>query len=353
MKSTRGESMNVSSAVLIWLRCVCVSVVVILVVGGITRLTGSGLSMVDWRPVMGVLPPASETEWEEVFDQYKAFPEYQKVNREMNLEDFKSIFFWEYLHRILGRFVGLLCLLPYLWFLWRKSLGRSLRIQGLGLVLLVGAQGLMGWYMVKSGLVRNPEVSHFRLAAHLGLAFAVFGLAWWMMLGLIGQELSGNDSLKFRPIAIGLLILLCCQITYGAFTSGMKAGYGFNTFPKMGEDWMPQALFGLSPFWENFVSDKFSVQFIHRWLGTVLAGSTICMGWFALRSSSLNRLQIRRIRWIVGLVLTQFLLGILTLLFLVVVPVFLPVAHQLTALFLFAAFLAFVHSFGKSSTTAD
>ena len=345
--------MNASGAVLIWLRCVCVSVVVILVVGGITRLTGSGLSMVDWRPVMGVLPPASETEWEEVFDQYKAFPEYQKVNREMNLEDFKSIFFWEYLHRVLGRFVGLLCLLPYLWFIWRKNLDCSLRIKGLGLVLLVGAQGLMGWYMVKSGLVRNPEVSHFRLAAHLGLAFAVFGLAWWMMLGLTEDESVADDSLKFRPIAIGLLILLCLQVTYGAFTSGMKAGYGFNTFPKMGDDWMPEALFGLSPFWQNLVSDRFSVQFIHRWLGTVLAISTICMGWFALRSGSLNGVQTRRLLCLLTLVLTQFTLGVFTLLFLVNVPVFLPVAHQLTALFLFAAFLAFVHSFGKSSTSVS
>jgi cytochrome c oxidase assembly protein subunit 15 len=343
--------MNVSGAVLIWLRCVCVSVVVILVVGGITRLTGSGLSMVDWRPVMGVLPPASETEWEEVFDQYKAFPEYQKVNREMNLEDFKSIFFWEYLHRVIGRFVGLLCLLPYLWFLFRKKISKELTVKGLALVLLVGAQGLMGWYMVKSGLVRNPEVSHFRLAAHLGLAFAVFGLAWWMMLGLTEDESVADDSLKFRPIAIGLFILLCLQVTYGAFTSGMKAGYGFNTFPKMGADWMPQALFGLSPFWENFVSDRFSVQFIHRWLGTVLAISTICMGWFALRSGSLNGVQTRRLLCLLALVLTQFTLGVFTLLFLVNVPVFLPVAHQLTALFLFAAFLAFVHSFGKSSTS--
>ncbi|MBT6849550.1 MAG: heme A synthase, partial [Opitutae bacterium] len=140
--------MKAPRAVLIWLRCVCLSVVVILVVGGITRLTGSGLSMVDWRPVMGVLPPLSDSDWMEVFDQYKAFPEYQKINKGMNLEGFKDIFFWEYLHRILGRFVGLLCLLPYLWFLWRKGLSSPLRIKGLVLVLLVGMQGLMGWYMV-------------------------------------------------------------------------------------------------------------------------------------------------------------------------------------------------------------
>lgn len=347
------ECMKKHRAVLIWLRCVCFSVVVILVVGGITRLTGSGLSMVDWRPVMGVLPPLSETEWEEVFDQYKAFPEYQKVNIGMNIEGFKAIFFWEYLHRILGRFVGLLCLLPYLWFLWRKKLDKYLTHNGLCLILLVGAQGVMGWYMVKSGLVQNPEVSHFRLAAHLGLAFAVFGLSWWMILGLSKNVPVNDGSLRFRSIAIGLLLLLCLQIIYGAFTSGMKAGYGYNTYPKMGEDWVPEALFGLSPFWQNLVSDKFSVQFIHRWLGSALTLSTICMGWFAIRSGSLNRLQTRRLYCLIALVLTQFSLGVLTLLFLVNLPVFLPAVHQLVALFLFAAFLAFVHSLGKSPTSVS
>ena len=345
------DSMITPRAVLIWLRCVCFSVVVILVVGGITRLTGSGLSMVDWRPVMGVLPPLSETEWEEVFDQYKAFPEYKKVNIGMNIEGFKAIFFWEYLHRILGRIVGLLCLLPYLWFLWRGRLGKSMNIKGLCLVILVGSQGLMGWYMVKSGLVQNPEVSHFRLASHLGLAFAVFGLAWWMILGLSKNEPVNDGSLRFRSIAIGLLLLLCLQIIYGAFTSGMKAGYGYNTYPKMGDDWVPEALFGLSPFWQNLVSDKFSVQFIHRWLGSALTLSTICMGWFAIRSGSLNRLQTRRLYCLIALVLTQFSLGVLTLLFLVNLPVLLPAVHQLLALFLFAAFLAFVHSLGKSPTS--
>ena len=340
--------MKAPRAVLIWLRCVCLSVVVILVVGGITRLTGSGLSMVDWRPVMGVLPPLSDSDWMEVFDQYKAFPEYQKINREMNLEGFKDIFFWEYLHRVLGRFVGLLCLLPYLWFLWRKSLDKPLFFNGLGLILLVGVQGLMGWYMVKSGLVRNPEVSHFRLAAHLGLAFAVFGLAWWMILGLTDQETPGDDSLRYRPAILCLLSLFCFQVVYGAFVSGMKAGYGFNTFPKMGEDWMPRALFGLSPFWENFVSDKFSVQFVHRWLGTILAISTAVFAWFALRSGTLNELQARRFFRLLLLVFAQFCLGVLTILFLVEMPILLPVIHQLVALFLFGAFLSAVHSLRRS-----
>lgn len=331
----------------IWLKCVCVSVVVILIVGGVTRLTGSGLSMVDWKPVMGILPPMTDAQWHEVFDQYKGSPEYQKVNAGMSLEAFKDIFFWEYLHRIMGRIVGLLCLLPYLWFLFRKKLVGNLRIKGLLLVLLVGAQGLMGWYMVKSGLVNNPEVSHYRLAAHLGLAFSVFGLGWWMLQDLNSEEPSEGGTGRLRLLACLLLGLLCLQITYGAFTSGMKAGYGFNTFPKMEKEWLPEGLFGLSPFWRNFVADKFSVQFIHRWMGTALTLATLGLAWFSFKSCTLNESQKRRLRWVVGLVVTQFALGVATILLIIDFPILLPVIHQLVALFLFASLLAFIHSLGR------
>jgi len=336
----------------IWLRCVCVSVVVILIVGGVTRLTGSGLSMVDWRPIAGILPPITDTQWNEVFDQYKGSPEYQKVNAGMSLEAFKDIFFWEYLHRIMGRIVGLLCLLPYLWFLFRKKLALNFRIQGLILVLLVGAQGLMGWYMVKSGLVNNPEVSHYRLAAHLGLAFSVFGLGWWMLqdLNTQGPEEPKERGLgRLRLFACILLGLLCLQITYGAFTSGMKAGYGFNTFPKMQKEWLPEGLFGLSPFWKNFVEDKFSVQFIHRWMGTALTLATFGFAWFSFKTGNLNETRKRRLRWVVGLVAVQFSLGVATILLIIDFPILLPVIHQLVALFLFASFLSFIHSLGGGS----
>jgi cytochrome c oxidase assembly protein subunit 15 len=337
----------------IWLRCVCLSVVAILVVGGITRLTGSGLSMVDWRPIAGILPPITDAQWNEVFDQYKGSPEYQKVNAGMSMEAFKDIFFWEYLHRIMGRIVGLLCLLPYLWFLFRKKLTGNLRLKGLLLVLLVGVQGLMGWYMVKSGLVSNPEVSHYRLAAHLGLAFTVFGLAWWMLQDLkpVSKEATGTG--KLRLFACGILCLLCLQIVYGAFTSGMKAGYGFNTFPMMEEDWVPEGLFGLSPFWQNFVADKFSVQFIHRWMGTVLVLATLGMGWFSFKSVDLTETQKSRLRWVLGLVVTQFSLGVVTILIIIDFPILLPVVHQLVALFLFAALLAFIHSLGTGPGKAQ
>ena len=289
----------------------------------------------------------TDAQWHEVFDQYKGSPEYQKVNAGMSLEAFKDIFFWEYLHRIMGRIVGLLCLLPYLWFLFRKKLVGNLRIKGLLLVLLVGAQGLMGWYMVKSGLVNNPEVSHYRLAAHLGLAFSVFGLGWWMLQDLNSEEPGEGGTGRLRLLACILLGLLCLQITYGAFTSGMKAGYGFNTFPKMEKEWLPEGLFGLSPFWKNLVADKFSVQFIHRWMGTALTLATLGLAWFSFKSGILNEFQKRRLRWVVGLVVTQFALGVATILLIIDFPILLPVIHQLVALFLFASLLAFIHSLGR------
>ena len=330
----------------VWLRSVCLSVVIILVVGGITRLTGSGLSMVDWRPIAGILPPITDAQWDDVFGMYQDSPEYQKVNKGMSLNEFKFIFFWEYLHRILGRIVGLLCLVPFLWFLFRGKLTGGLKIKGLFLNILVISQGLMGWYMVKSGLVNIPEVSHYRLAAHLSLAFSVFGLAWWMLLDLgEGKDSPGyTKAVSYRPWAIGFLLLLCAQIAYGAFVSGMKAGYGFNTFPMMGDEWKPDGLFGLTPYWKNFVEDKFSVQFIHRWMGTVLTLGLLGLGWKAYRSGLLSGLQIRRMKWVVGLVSVQFLLGVSTILLIVEFQVSLPVIHQLVALFVFAALLGWIHS---------
>ena len=296
---------------------------------------------------MGVLPPLSDADWEGVFAQYREFPEYKLLNKGMSLDEFKGIFFWEYLHRILGRIVGLLCLLPSLWFLWKKRLDDSLKGRGLGLVLLVAAQGLMWWYMVKSGLARDPEVSHYRLATHLGLAFAVFGLAWWTILDWRRPQESSEAPKSMRRWAIVLLVVLCLQVTYGAFTSGLKAGYGFNTFPKMESDWVPDALFTLTPYWKNFIEDRFSVQFIHRWLGTILVLATAGLGWLAIRSGKLSDRQRRSVSWLLGLAVTQFCLGVATLV--LVVPIPLAIVHQLVALLLFAAFLSFIHSLGKSS----
>jgi cytochrome c oxidase assembly protein subunit 15 len=333
-----------------WLRAVCLSVMIILLVGGITRLTGSGLSMVDWRPISGVLPPLGDEAWAEEFARYQESPQYKLVNQGMALSEFKYIFFWEYLHRVIGRIVGLICLVPYLWFLFRGQLERGLKYKGALLVLLVGAQGLMGWYMVKSGLVKDPEVSHFRLAAHLSLAFAIFGLAWWMSLGLKPVQKGGGVSSfkRYRNWAILLLSVLSLQIVYGAFTSGMKAGYGFNTYPLMGGDLMPDALFSASPFWSNFVSDKFSVQFIHRWIGTCLAIGLFYFCWLTLKSGYLNVWLSKWTKRTAFFVALQFALGVGTLLCISDYPVFLPLIHQFVALFLFASLLALIQGYGWS-----
>jgi cytochrome c oxidase assembly protein subunit 15 len=323
---------------------------IILLVGGITRLTGSGLSMVDWRPISGVLPPLGDEAWAEEFARYQESPQYKLVNQGMALSEFKYIFFWEYLHRVIGRIVGLICLVPYLWFLFRGQLERGLKYKGALLVLLVGAQGLMGWYMVKSGLVKDPEVSHFRLAAHLSLAFAIFGLGWWMSLGLKPVQRVGDVSSfkRYRNWAILLLSVLSLQIVYGAFTSGMKAGYGFNTYPLMGGDLMPDALFSASPFWSNFVSDKFSVQFIHRWTGTCLAIGLFYFCWLTLKSGYLNVWLSKWTKRTAFFVALQFALGVGTLLCISDYPVFLPLIHQLVALFLFASLLALIQGYGWS-----
>ncbi|MDA9118655.1 COX15/CtaA family protein [Opitutales bacterium] len=333
-----------------WLRGVCLSVMIILVVGGITRLTGSGLSMVDWRPVSGILPPIGEAAWAMEFAQYKESPQYKLVNQGMSLGEFQYIFFWEYLHRVLGRVVGLVCLIPYLWFLLRGKLDRGLKLRGGLLVFLVGAQGFMGWYMVKSGLVKDPEVSHFRLAAHLSLAFAIFGLAWWASLRLSHRAETGRVTPPpcYRNWAVVLLAVLCLQIIYGAFTSGMKAGYGFNTYPLMGGELMPQALFSATPYWTNFVSDKFTVQFIHRWLGTCLALGTLFFCWYTIKSEKINLYVSQWTKRLSGLVVIQFLLGVCTLLWIKDYPVILPSIHQFMALLLFASLLALIHQYGET-----
>ena len=324
-----------------WLRSVCLSVVIILVVGGITRLTGSGLSMVDWRPVAGILPPITDHQWNNVFMMYQESPEYQKVNKGMSLDDFKFIFFWEYLHRILGRIVGLLCLVPYLWFLFRGKLSGNLKLKGLCLNILVISQGLMGWYMVKSGLVNVPEVSHYRLAAHLSLAFSVFGLAWWMLLDLDKKLDSKNNknAVFFRPWAIGFLLLLCAQIAYGAFVSGMDAGKIYNSWPLMGDTYFPndnnfRNLFKLSVF-----SDPSLVQFIHRNIA-YLIGLFYLLIFYKVYSNRLFELY-KSIN-ILGLtIILQIILGIFTVIY--SAQIYIASLHQISSIVLVSSCIYFLH----------
>jgi cytochrome c oxidase assembly protein subunit 15 len=311
-----------------WLITVNILIAAIVVVGGITRLTDSGLSMVQWQPIHGILPPMTAEEWSEVFNLYRQSPEYLKLNAGMSLDAFKKIFFWEYIHRILGRLIGLAILVPYLIFLLKKSLSSEMKARGAVILTLVILQGLVGWFMVKSGLVNNPDVSHYRLALHLGLAFFLFQYNLWCIL-----DLHHPKALTFkhplRSAFLTVMFLLVIQIIYGAFVAGLKAGYGFNTWPKMGADWIPVTAFTLKPFLANIIENRVMIQFIHRTLGLLLLFYVIQ---FVIQS---KRFDIKRIpkKWIQIFLITivlQVIIGIKTLL--LIIPLPLALLHQFGAL---------------------
>ncbi len=320
-----------SRAVRTWLVIVFLMVVAMTAVGGITRLTGSGLSMVEWRPLMGALPPLSEAAWIEVFEKYQATPQYQKVNHWMTLADFERIFFWEYLHRLLGRTIGLVVFVPWLWFLVRKQLSRRLAWQTVGLLVLGGSQGLLGWYMVMSGLVDVPSVSHLRLAAHLCLAFVVAQAIAWVRLSL------DPDPPAARPVPLGarislagLWLLVLVQSAWGAFMAGTRAGLYASTFPDVHGVYSPAALAGDQGLWHAITYEPGPIHATHRllaWLLVVVIGLVLVQLWRT------GAPQLRKPAALIGgLLLVQVLLGALTVIWLV--PTTIAVAHQVNGLLL-------------------
>ncbi|HEY0115474.1 MAG TPA: COX15/CtaA family protein, partial [Allosphingosinicella sp.] len=249
-----------------WLLAVAGLVFVMIVVGGITRLTESGLSITRWDPVTGAIPPLNDADWQAAFDLYRQSPQYEQVNRGMTLADFKFIFFWEYVHRLLGRLIGLAFALPLLWFAWKRAIPKSYGWKLAALLVLGGLQGAIGWWMVASGLVDQPEVSHIRLAIHLLMALAIFGALIWVALDL--RRLARLPVA--RPARIGLsaiwaLSLLAVQMLFGAYVAGLEAGYAFNTWPLMGDELFPSATPWMEPWARNFVDNPIVVQFVHRW----------------------------------------------------------------------------------------
>ncbi|MDZ7802164.1 MAG: COX15/CtaA family protein [Trueperaceae bacterium] len=317
---------------------------VTLVVGGITRLTQSGLSIVDWDPIMGVVPPLNEAAWRQAFDRYRAFPEYQQLRTGMSLAEFKFIYFWEYLHRLVARLIGVVFLLPFAWFWARGYLNRRW-LRRAGLLFALGAlQGVMGWFMVMSGLVDRPSVSHYRLAAHLALAFAIVGTCLWFAADLSPRAASRAPA-RARPryLLAGVWALggvLAAQVVWGAFTAGLDAGHVFNTFPRMGGRWLPPGLDALSPVARNLVENPVAVQWVHRVLATVLLVGAAALQVYAWRAGADARSR-RFAAGMVALVLAQYLLGVATLL--LVVPVSLAVAHQAAALVLFGTWISWLH----------
>ena len=311
-------------AVAKWLLICAAMVFAIVVVGGITRLTRSGLSIVEWQPLIGALPPLSETDWQALFAKYRETPEFKRVNFDMQLDGFKRIFWWEYVHRLLGRLVGLVFLLPFLYFLIRKKLDHLLALKLVGVFLLGALQGALGWYMVKSGLVDDPRVSQFRLTAHLGLALLIFSAQFWIALDL----LTGRNG-KISPIPI-LVFLMALS---GGMVAGLRAGSAYNSFPLMNGHLVPPEILMMEPWWRNFGYNMATVQFVHRaffWLLLIL----IPIAWWKARGKGPANLLLAAFA-------LQAVLGIATLL--LKVPVALAAAHQGGAVALLAAALWYAH----------
>jgi heme a synthase len=315
----------------------------IVVIGGITRLTQSGLSIVDWQPIMGVVPPLSEAQWQEAFDRYRAFPEYQLLRRGMTLAEFQFIFFWEYLHRMAARLVGLVFLLPFLFFWARGYFTRRLLLWSLALFAMGALQAVLGWYMVASGLVDRPSVSHYRLAAHFTLALLILGTCLWLALEMGGRPRVGGSAGGLRAErravhALGALLLL--QLAWGAFVAGLKAGLIFNTFPLMGGGLLPPGAWQMEPLLHNLVQNPATVQWAHRLLGTVLLGAALLV-YLRRRREADDPFSLRLAGAFLVLVVLQYGLGVWTLL--LRVPVSLGVAHQAAAVVIFAVWIAWLH----------
>ena len=310
------------------------------VIGGITRLTNSGLSMVEWRLFMGSIPPLSDADWNETFAKYKAFPEYQHINTEFTLVDFKGIFWWEYIHRILGRMIGIVFLIPFIFFLIRKWLDARLIRQLLLMFFLGGLQGFLGWFMVASGLIDDPHVSHYRLATHLTTAALLLAYIFWVAFGLNTERKARDVPVIVRSIAKLLLFLILFQTVYGAFVAGLRAGYIFNTFPKMGDEWIPQAVTSLDPWWSNFTEGMAGVQFIHRCMAFIIL-TVVGWLWATCSRADLTKVQTIGLWLIIGATLIQFTLGVLTLLLSVPIPV--AVMHQVGAMLLLISVVYFLN----------
>ena len=328
-----------------WLFVCATVILTMILLGGVTRLTHSGLSMVEWQPLIGIIPPLNEADWQQAFHKYQQFPEYQKINHGMDLEGFKMIFMYEYLHRLLGRFIGVLFLLPLLFFYFCHRIPKGLTHKLVIIFLLGGLQGLLGWYMVKSGLVDQPDVSHFRLAAHLTTAFITFAYTFWVALDLIFPERK-KINIKFRNlIRMGYAVLLL-QIIYGAFVAGLDAGFIHNHWPMMSEGkfihetvWIEQ-----SPVYKNFIEGKSGVQFVHRTLAYVVV-IFIFIIWYRSRKMQLTTHQTKGVNFLLAMVGVQFILGVLTIIY--QVPVWLGVTHQVGAFFLLSAMTFTLHRFSK------
>ncbi len=329
-----------------WLFVVAAMIAVMVVLGGLTRLTDSGLSITEWKPIHGALPPLSQGEWQEEFDAYKAIPQYQRVNKGMTLDEFKSIFWWEWAHRNLGRLIGFAFLLPFLVFLYQGRIERALLPRLAGLFVLGGLQGALGWFMVMSGLTERVSVSQYRLVAHLGLALIIYTAIVWTALplwrGAWPAHRSPHPLYRWSHVVLGLVFV---QILLGGFVAGLDAGLTYNTWPLMDGKVFPDGLFNHNPAWLAPFEDVTTVQFNHRVMAYVVAVAVAAL-WIAGWREGLAGWQRTTSHLLLAAVALQVLLGIWTLF--EVVPVWLGALHQLGAVVLLTAAVA--HAFALKST---
>ena len=323
-----------------WLLLCAVMVFAMILIGGVTRLTESGLSIVQWQPLAGATPPLTQADWQTLYDQYRRTPEYAQVNYGMTLEDFKSIFWLEYIHRLWGRLIGLVFALPALAFFAKGAIRGAARWQIPVLFLLGGAQGALGWFMVKSGLVADPRVSPYRLAAHLLLAVGLYGWLLWLALDRLwpnpGWAAPTARDAKLRGLLHGLCTLILLTILSGAFVAGLDAGLTYNTFPLMDGRFVPAGYGLLAPWWHNLFENIPAVQFNHRWLAIFTA---LCIIAYCLKAQQADLPKSARasINGLLAMALIQPTIGIATLL--LVVPVWLGALHQAVAIALFTCAL--------------
>lgn len=341
-----------------WLLAIYAMIGLMVVVGGITRLTGSGLSMVDWHPLMGALPPLGEDAWQAVFLRYQQSPQYAQVNHWMTLADFKQIFFWEYLHRVLGRAIGVAFFVPWLIFVLQRRLRGGVAVRAGVAFLLGGAQGLLGWFMVQSGLVDVPEVSHFRLAAHLSLAFFVAQWVQWLWMQLrwprgdrTGGVVAADAPLaKLVPAVWAFVGLLSLQIVYGAFMAGKRAGKIYATFPDMNGSLWPAGWHASDSALHDLLYNPIAIHATHRTLAWLVVAAAVALAVVAARRARSARA--RRVAWIFGaLVVVQLALGAATVLSSVAIPW--AVAHQGVALLLLSAATALAYVAASPSVAGE
>ncbi len=339
-----GAASQRPRAVIAWLLACCALVFAMVVVGGVTRLTHSGLSITEWQPIVGTLPPLGEAQWQDAFAKYQRTPEYRQVNHDMTLEGFRRIFWWEYAHRLLGRAIGAAFLVPFLYFVARRRIPAGYAKPLAAIFVLGGLQGALGWYMVQSGLVDDPRVSQFRLSAHLGIAFLIFAAMLWVAMSIgCSREArpDAHDARATRRYALALVALVFVMVLSGGLVAGIRAGFAYNTFPLMNGALVPPEMFMLDPWWRNFFWNMATVQFDHRLIALALAIAVPLLWRRIDRADAPARARIGA-RVLLAFVVVQLSLGIATLL--LVVPLPLAAAHQAGAMLVFAAALNVAHA---------